>query len=105
MGCSAMRESTLWNQAKGSIFTSSQEATKLRSTTAVWPPRSLPKNVQLLRPTAQPRRERSVWLLSIRPALLHEPPPPRIKRRTSHSIFLAESFYRLPTLFVASDQP
>jgi len=60
-----MRESTSWNQTKGSTFTSSQEATKLRNTAAVRPPRSLPKKVQLPRPTAQPRRDRSVWLLSI----------------------------------------
>jgi hypothetical protein len=37
-------------------------------------------------------------------ALLRESLPPRIKRRTAHSIFLAESFYRLPTLFVTGDQ-
>ena len=49
MGWEAIRESTSWNQANGSTFTSSQEATKLRSTAAVLPPRSLPKNVQLLR--------------------------------------------------------
>ena len=66
MGWEAIRESTSWNQANGSTFTSSQEATKLRSTAAVLPPRSLPKNVQLLRPTAQPRKECSVWLLSNR---------------------------------------
>jgi hypothetical protein len=48
MGWEAIRESTSWNQANGSTFTSSQEATKLRSTAAVLPPRSLPKNVQLL---------------------------------------------------------
>ena len=68
MGWEAIRESISWNQANGSTFTSSQEATKLRSTAAVLPPRSLPKNVQLLRPTAQPRKERSVWLLSIESA-------------------------------------
>src|SRR6266849_1353492 len=65
MGCAAMRKSTSWNQANGSTFASSQDATKLRRTAAVLPPRSLPKNVQLLRPTAQPRSARSVWLLSI----------------------------------------
>jgi hypothetical protein len=41
-------------------LTSSQEATKLRKMAAVRPPRSLPKKVQLLRPTAQPRKLRSV---------------------------------------------
>src|SRR5579871_1134360 len=65
MGCEAIRDNTSLNQANGSTFTSSQEATKLLSTAAVLPPRSLPRNVQLLRPTAQPRRDRSVWLLSI----------------------------------------
>jgi hypothetical protein len=65
MGCSGMRESTSQNQAKGSTLTNSQEATKLRRTAAVRPPRSLPKKFQLLRPTAQPRKERSVRLLSI----------------------------------------
>src|SRR5256885_10799985 len=54
MGCSAMRLSTSRNQANGSIRTSSQEETKLRSTAAVLPPLSLPKKVQLLRPTAKP---------------------------------------------------
>ena len=44
-----MRPSTSWNQANGSIPASSQEVTKLRSTAAVLPPLSLPKNVQLLR--------------------------------------------------------
>src|SRR6266849_6429969 len=65
MGWSAMRESTSRNQANGSIFTSSQEVTKLRSTAAVFPPLSLPKNVQLLRPTAMQRIARSVALLSM----------------------------------------
>ena len=37
-------------------------------------------------------------------ALFREPLPPRIKRRTTHSILLAESLYRLPTLFVTGDQ-
>jgi hypothetical protein len=60
-----MRESTSWNQANGSTFASSHEATKLRRTAIVLPPRSLPTNVQLLRPTAMPRKLRSVWLLSI----------------------------------------
>ena len=61
-----MRPSTSRNQANGSIFASSQEVTKLRSTAAVLPPLSLPKNVQLLRPTAKPRSDLSVPLLSIR---------------------------------------
>ena len=38
---------------------------ELRSTAAVLPPSSLPKNTQLLRPTATPRIARSVPLLSI----------------------------------------
>ena len=46
-------------------FTRSQDATKLRRTAAVLPPRSLPKNVDLLRPMAQPRSALSVWLLSM----------------------------------------
>ena len=54
-----MRESTWWNQANGSTLTSSHHATKLRKIAAVRPPRSLPKKVQLLRPTAHPRREHS----------------------------------------------
>lgn len=51
MGCSAMRPSTSRNPANGSMLTSSQEETKLRSTAAILPPLSLPKKVQLLRPT------------------------------------------------------
>ena len=43
----------------------SQEATKLRSTAVVLPPSSLPKKIQLFRPTATPRMARSVALLSI----------------------------------------
>ena len=60
-----MRPSTSRNQANGSILTSSQEETKLRSTAAVLPPLSLPKKVQLFRPTAKLRNDRSVALLSI----------------------------------------
>ena len=60
MGNSAMRESTSRNQANGSTFTSSQEVTKLRSAAAVLPPRSLPKKIQLARPTAKQRSARSV---------------------------------------------
>ena len=44
-----MRESTSRYQAQGSIFTRSQEATKVLSTAAVLPPLSLPKKVQLFR--------------------------------------------------------
>ncbi len=60
-----MRPSTSRNQANGSTFTSSHEVTKLRSTAAVLPPLSLPKKVQLLRPTAKLRNDLSVALLSI----------------------------------------
>ena len=38
---------------------------KLVSTAAVFPPWSLPKNIQLRRPTATPRKLRSLALLSI----------------------------------------
>jgi len=48
------------NQANGSIPARWQEATKLRNTAAVLPPWSLPKKIQLRRPTAIPRIERSV---------------------------------------------
>jgi hypothetical protein len=65
MGCSAIRPSTSLNQANGSAFTSSHEEMKLRRTAAVLPPLSLPKKVQLLRPTAKLRNDRSVALLSI----------------------------------------
>ena len=47
-----MRESTSWNQANGSTPHRLQDATKLRSMAAVLPPLSLPKNVQLPRPSA-----------------------------------------------------
>jgi len=60
-----MRESTSPNQANGSTFTNSQDVMKLLNTAAVLPPRSLPKNVQLARPTAKQRSARSVALLSI----------------------------------------
>ncbi len=60
MGNSPIRESTSRNQENGSTLTSSQEVTKLRSTAAVLPPRSLPKKVQLARPTAKQRSARSV---------------------------------------------
>src|SRR5258708_27058372 len=60
-----MRLSTSRNQANGSIFTSSHDVTKLRRTAAVLPPVSLPKNVQLFRPTAKHRNDLSVPLLSM----------------------------------------
>src|SRR6266852_5925113 len=60
-----MRESTSRNQANGSIADRLQEAIKLRSTAAVLPPLSLPKNVQLPRPSAISRLARSVAPLSI----------------------------------------
>ena len=62
IGWELMRESTSLNQAKGSTPARWQEATKLRNTAAVLPPWSLPKNVQLRRPTAIPRMDRSVAL-------------------------------------------
>ncbi len=65
IGYGPMRESTSLNQANGSTPARWQEATKLRNTAAVFPPRSLPKKVQLRRPTAIPRMDRSVALLSI----------------------------------------
>src|SRR5436305_3608823 len=52
MECAGMRESTSRNQANGSTPQRLQEAMKLRSTAAVLPPPSLPKNVQLPRPSA-----------------------------------------------------
>jgi hypothetical protein len=57
----ATRASTSANQANGSTFTSSQEVTKLRSTAAVRPPRSLPKKVQLLRLCARVHNRKN-WL-------------------------------------------
>ncbi len=65
IGWEPMRESTSLNQANGSTPARWQEATKLRNTAAVLPPWSLPKKVQLRRPTATPRMDRSVALLSI----------------------------------------
>ena len=50
---STIPRSTSWNQANGSTPHRLQEATKLRSTAAVLPPLSLPKNVQLPRPLAK----------------------------------------------------
>ena len=47
-------------------LTSSHEVMKLRKMAAVLPPLSLPKNVQLPRPTAMQRNERSVPLLSMK---------------------------------------
>ena len=55
-----MRESTSENHANGSTLHRLQEAMKLRSTAAVLPPLSLPKNVQLPRPSAMSRFARSV---------------------------------------------
>jgi len=65
IGWEAIRDSASWNQAKGSTPARWQEATKLRKTAAVLRPRSLPKNIQLRRPTATPRIDLSVALLSI----------------------------------------
>jgi len=62
IGWEPMRESTSLNQANGSTPARWQEATKLRNTAAVLPPWSLPKKVQLRRPTATPRMDRSVAL-------------------------------------------
>src|SRR5215475_12446334 len=47
MGWEAILERTSLNQVKGSIPIRWQDATKLRSTAAVLPPWSLPKNIQL----------------------------------------------------------
>ena len=66
IGWQAMRESTSLNQANGSTPARWQEATKLRNTAAVLPPWSLPKKVQLRRPTATPRIERSVAFKRLR---------------------------------------
>ncbi len=60
-----MRESTSRNQANGSTELRLHMATKLSSTAAVFPPLSLPKNVQLPRPRAISRLARSVAPLSI----------------------------------------
>jgi len=65
IGWEPMRESASLNQANGSTPARWQEAMKLRNTAAVLPPWSLPKKVQLLRPTAIARMDRSVALLSI----------------------------------------
>src|SRR5579864_7806412 len=65
MECAGIRDSTSLNQANGSTPHLLQEATKLRSTAAVLPPLSLPKNVQLPRPSAMSRLARSVAPLSI----------------------------------------
>ena len=54
-----MRESTSWNQVNGSTPHRLQEAMKLRNTAAVLPPPSLPKKVQLPRPSAISRLARS----------------------------------------------
>lgn len=53
-------------KANESTFTSLQDAMNVQKKTAtVFPPWSLPKNIQLPRPTAIQRKERSVALLSI----------------------------------------
>src|ERR1044071_3826785 len=52
MECTGIGERTSRNQANGSTRLRLQEAMKLRSTAAVFPPLSLPKNVQLPRPIA-----------------------------------------------------
>src|SRR5688572_1670675 len=65
MECAGMRASTSLNQANGSMPDRLQEAMKLRNTAAVLPPLSLPKNVQLPRPSAISRLARSVAPLSI----------------------------------------
>ncbi|HUE02923.1 MAG TPA: hypothetical protein VMR62_25370 [Bryobacteraceae bacterium] len=62
IGWEAIRDSTSLNQANGSTPTRWQEATKLRKTAAVLPPWSLPKKVQLRRPTATLRIDLSVAL-------------------------------------------
>ncbi len=60
-----MRERTSRNEANGSTPERLQEAMKVRNTVAVWPPLSLPKNVQLPRRRAISRLARSVAPLSI----------------------------------------
>jgi hypothetical protein len=60
-----MRDRTSLSQTKGLTLTGWQEATKLRRIAAVLPQWSLPKKIQLLRPTATLRMARSVALLSI----------------------------------------
>src|SRR5687767_15726712 len=60
MECVAMRDRISRNHSNGSMFTSSHEETKLLRMAMVLPPRSLPRNVQLFRPTATPRSDLSV---------------------------------------------
>src|SRR5215475_9389592 len=60
MECAGIRESTSRNQANGSMPHRLQEAMKLRNTAAVLPPPSLPKKVQLPRPSAISGLARSV---------------------------------------------
>jgi hypothetical protein len=64
MECTGIRESTSRNQVNGSTPHRLQEAMKLRNTAAVLPPPSLPKKVQLPRPSAISRLARSVAPLS-----------------------------------------
>jgi hypothetical protein len=59
IGCVMTRDNTSLSQEKGSTPTRWQDATRLRSTGAVLPPSSLPKNVQFARPTAMPWTARS----------------------------------------------
>ena len=65
MECAGVRESTLRNQANGSTPHRLPEAKKLCNTAAVLLPPSLPKKVQLPRPSAMSRLARSVAPLSI----------------------------------------
>jgi hypothetical protein len=67
-----MRESTSRNQANGSIPERLQEAIRLRNTAAVLPPPSLPKNVQLPRPSAMSRLARSVAPLYLQLAVFQK---------------------------------
>jgi hypothetical protein len=60
-----MRDSTSSIQANGSTLQRLQEPMKLRNTAAVLPPPSLPKKVQLPRPSATSPFSRSVAPLSI----------------------------------------
>src|SRR5437762_9666199 len=65
MGWAAILDNTSRNQANGSTLLRLQEAIKLLRTAAVLPPLSLPKNVQLPRPSAMSRLARSLAPLSI----------------------------------------
>ena len=67
-----MRESASWNQANGSTPLRLQEAMKLRNIGAVLPPVSLPKNVQLPRPSAISRLARSVAPVNLQLAVFEK---------------------------------